>query len=187
MTTHDAISLDHGLSNATLVLRITDDTSVSPLTPIGFTATSTRFRPAPSNTAWKRFHQPLRGNTSWTRDPSKLQQLVDHVTGGWKGYTPGRGRNNVEADADNGDIIGSDWISTSVDLEWCLFEISRRLTVLPRYKVQLSVITRRKKYSRRYKGTKMIHYDPAPLVMKLKADETNEKKRQDALNFVRAS
>ncbi|WVF69218.1 hypothetical protein IAT40_003994 [Kwoniella sp. CBS 6097] len=161
MVIHDAVSLQVGLGNAAFALRISDETSLSPLTPNGFTATSDRFRPPPSNPAWKRFYQPLRGNTSWTRDQSKLQELVQHVTGGWQGWT----RNDILVDTDT---LESDWISTSVDLEWCLFEIIRRLIVLGRDQVELTVIRRRQHYAKRYKGTKMIHHDPAPLIAKLK-------------------
>ncbi|WVQ96721.1 hypothetical protein IAU59_003828 [Kwoniella sp. CBS 9459] len=179
MVTYDAASLESGLFHGTLSLRISDKTSLSPLTTAGFTATSARFEPCPSNSAWKRLHQPLRGNTSWTRDPAKLQELVQHVTGGWAGWARNERKDGLK--------LESDWISTSVDLEWCLFEISRRLVVLNRDNVELSVIRRRQQYSRRYKGAKMIHHDPAALIMKLKPYQVDEKDRQDALNFIRAS
>ncbi|WWC62568.1 uncharacterized protein I303_105164 [Kwoniella dejecticola CBS 10117] len=156
------------------VLRIHDESSATPLTINGFTATSREFSPSPSGTRWKRDYQYLRGNRAYLKDRDELEGIVKHVTGGWGDKEEAEG--------------GSKWISTSGDLEWAIYEIARRLSIFQRSEVELSLI-KHEKFPRSFKGIKDIQVDPLPLLNRFLQNRQNGDKKltQQAIHFANAS
>ncbi|WVW84713.1 hypothetical protein I302_106748 [Kwoniella bestiolae CBS 10118] len=186
MLQYDLQTIQHGLSSNQIVLRITDGLSITPLTDLGFTASSTEFQPSTSGRAWKRDYHHMRGNRSWLRDRDVLEGMVAHITGGW-GSIPSPSVSNIQREME-----GSKWISTSGDLDWTIFEISRRLTVLRKdiKEVRLTVVRRYGKISRRYQGVKDIEVDPLLHLnkfLKSRRSYGNREKVQKAINFANVS
>lgn len=50
--------------------------------------------------------------------------------------------------------VESEYISTTGDLDWAVWEIVRRLKILRRQQVDLAIVTRQNAYSPRYRGCK---------------------------------
>ncbi|WWD17078.1 hypothetical protein CI109_101515 [Kwoniella shandongensis] len=131
------------------LIRLSDESSITPLLENGFTASDDEFDRPISGPNWKRNYHNKRGDTKWVYRKDNLKDIVAHVAGGWAGY---------------GNGSASKWISTSADFHWAIWEIARRIKVLGRDEVFMSVIQRRERYSRRYKGTKDIHFEATPLL-----------------------
>ncbi|WRT67738.1 uncharacterized protein IL334_004710 [Kwoniella shivajii] len=203
------------LQDKRIVLRITDESSVTPLSSKGFTASSNQFSPVPSGRIWKRDYHRLRRDQRWLKEKNEVEGLIDHITGGWvdqtrpnpapehvHGHEQEQDRDLVKAmtrmgiqeghndlvdamqnmgisknhdkekvngvmDGKENDDAGegrgsqgiandkaSKWISTSTDIDWIIWELVRRLIILKKDKVNVTIIRRNRKFSRRYKVNK---------------------------------
>ncbi|ORX35707.1 hypothetical protein BD324DRAFT_631337 [Kockovaella imperatae] len=151
------------LESRRIVLRVHDHTSLSRYeAEEGFIAEQDRF----DNLSKTQFHKRyghLRYDYEWKRSSSICEYMVDHIFGGW----------------DDWSLFGRDgpspWISTTIDFDWAIYEIARRLTVLNRGSVRLSVIDLQNSKRRRV-GVRPDSYIPEDTY-----DEST------ALSFARAS
>ncbi|WWC88577.1 uncharacterized protein L201_003489 [Kwoniella dendrophila CBS 6074] len=98
---------------------------------------------------YKEKYQWQRYEDEWISTNTRIDSIADHVTGGWNDYDYGLLESRE-----------SDWISTSNDFYWLIWEITRRLTKLKRSKVELHLIRKLEYTSRYYKGNKPIIVDP---------------------------
>jgi hypothetical protein len=109
-----------GHNPRTLLYRVYDGRSASPLTHDGFTATSPQFLPALSGTQWRKNYHKLYYSRDFRTADATREAIIQHVLGGWPGYTH------------RGYTAQSDWISTTESLDWAIWEVARRLVVLRR-------------------------------------------------------
>jgi hypothetical protein len=119
-------SLESLLADQAVVLRVTDDSSLSPITQAGFYCTAPIFDPVtvPNKKWMSRLSQWYKPSNDRFFEAS-TQKIVNHVNGGWRKT---RGRK-------------SEWISTTGDVAWAIWEIVRRLQRGCDY-VELTVIER---------------------------------------------
>ncbi|WVQ81783.1 hypothetical protein IAT38_003908 [Cryptococcus sp. DSM 104549] len=97
-------------------------------------------------------------------------EIARHINGGWRGY----GAGGV-----------SPWISATKDLEWAVWEICRRLVVLHRPWVEMSVINSPDHYHKSYRGARLVRVDTQMVVQMLEQEGTEY--CQQAANFARAA
>lgn len=170
MPRYSAEDLDQEVHSRLLVVRVTDETSLSPrCRNDDFVATSSEFDPHPDNEDWSLYYQGKFLNwTSLTR--RDVDSVVEHVTGGWNYWGFGK---------------SSPWISTSADLDWSIWEIARRLVRLDRDEVELSVI--RRKHAKNYRGLKSVRIDTFDVLRLHEKDNYYHSDLDDAMNFARAS
>lgn len=144
----DSDSLSKGTTRQQLVLRVHDNTSVSPLTASGFVATDPRSDGRVSRREWDVARQRLVGPGLRDR-PNLIRSIPVHITSGWaKGYDP------VESAVPDPETTPpSSWISSTGSFEWAVWEIARRLKVFSdRDEVSLSVIRTPKNHPPGYRG-----------------------------------
>ena len=156
------------LQSRSIVLRVHDSSSISPyVSGEGFTASSGTFHDISKSQFRKRFGG-LRYAYGWKNSSETAGSMVRHILGGWNGWTR----------YTNGYSEPSSWISTSADLEWAIYEISRRLAknTSGNGHCQLSVI---RTYKPKVRGVG-IHVST-----QLNDDEGGDEGR--ALDFARAS
>ncbi|WWD04908.1 hypothetical protein V865_002979 [Kwoniella europaea PYCC6329] len=169
--------IEDGLKDQDFVLRLTDSRSITKLTWKGFSSSSDQFDPCPSNRKWKYHFQHLRYHDEWMGDQDIVESMSNHINGGWDGYS---------YDRDYGQ--GSDWISTSTDLQWTIWEITRRLTKLHRSKVDLHLIRKGLWISRNYRGCEPIWVNPTSYLRKqARLEYYYENPYRKAYNFAKAS
>jgi len=137
----DAADIVERLDDEDLVLRVHDYRSISILQHDGFTANDVRFKPRTSTRKWISDHQQLRADIEWRESYETVCSMAAHVTGGWNKQRIG---------------FQSPWLSTTGSLEWAVWEIARRLTIMSTDKVELSAIRRQKTFSPRYRGAKPL-------------------------------
>ncbi|KAI9639307.1 uncharacterized protein MKK02DRAFT_39605 [Dioszegia hungarica] len=159
-----------------LLYRVHDDSSAAPLTRKGFTATSPEFHykggviPAE---VWHKEYQGLQEVDSLVDNKHVLESIAAHVSGGWKGY------HSAKAGP-------SDWISTSMSFQWAVWEVVRRLVILGRDSVGMSVITA-KPYNPYYVGMQAVWLKAADAIEALGEKVYLTRKECRALAFARAS
>jgi hypothetical protein len=118
--------LSHLTNNKRRVIRIWDSTSSSPLINhkseyhSGFTATDNTFHNVREDDFEKEYAEMYEDRT-WTRDPTLMRQVVDHVLKNGNTPTP--------------------WITTTGNYRYAIFDIARRLALAPTREVHMSVIT----------------------------------------------
>jgi hypothetical protein len=107
-----------------------------------------------------------------------LQEIVDHVIGGWNGYS-------------TLPPTHSEFISTSASFAWSIWETSRRLEKLNMTYVDLSLIRRWGYYAPTYRGTKASHFDAVEALKYCRAHSQGrdvvDSEYQKAIRFARAS
>jgi hypothetical protein len=143
MTVYTSTELRHLTNTNKLVLRVTDVDSISALSDGGFLSSSASYDGDVDHAQWRFSHMGLFSRWDALVD-SELDDIVRHITSGWTsryGYY--------------GDT--SEWISTSAELEWPIWEIARRLTKCPVTWVDLSVI--RRGHAAGYKGLRAVKID----------------------------
>jgi hypothetical protein len=130
------------------VLRVHDDTSISPLTSSGFIANDPRFEGRASRREWDLTQRQFVGGGLRDR-PNLIRSIPVHITSGWasRQYDP-----FVSFVPDN-ETPPSSWISSTGSFEWAIWEIARRLTKFPdRDEVSLSVIRTARHYPPGYRA-----------------------------------
>lgn len=167
---YDARQIQNALSSNGIVLRITDDNSITPRTVDGYTASSCTVPSYTSSDEWRQYYQGRYPN--WrSLDDQEVDGIVDHITGGWRGYSWN---------------THSDWISTSASLMWIIWEIARRLDRDDCLEIELAVI--RRKFHSGYRGIKPVRLDAAE-TLRLYYHRTNYNHTEvvNAIRFARAS
>ncbi len=162
----DTYKIIQALQDDGQLLRVWDETSVSPRTSSGFTATN--FNRTMTNKRWSQKYQDREDTT--IEDGDSRDEVVRHVTGkwGWSTYA-----------------YDSDYISTTGRFDWAIWEIVRRLKEVRRDEVYLAVIDRYNFYSPNYRGCKTFWVDA---VDKIKEGKVyNGSQEEEALRFARAS
>ena len=132
-----------------LALKFTDETRITPLEHDGFTASHPGIPHPTTARVFKDKLQPLGDDPGWLEAPSTIKSVIHHVSNGWSGYSI---RN------------GSPWISTTGSFEWAVWEIVRRLDVMKRNAVYLTVVSRQEGHSRNYQGVRHITLDAAEAI-----------------------
>lgn len=118
------------------VVRVHDSTSTSQLTERGFEASNPKWSQLP-NTAWGRdFKEHYRQRASPNADTVGLME--DHILAGW----------NVLSGTP------TNFISSSEDLEWVVWEVARRLARRDTSQIQTTVI--RSSWPRMYRGNRAV-------------------------------
>ncbi|WVF69220.1 hypothetical protein IAT40_003996 [Kwoniella sp. CBS 6097] len=145
MSSDMAERVEEAVRNGSAVLRITDESSVIPLRSDGFTATAEQFDPPLRAKRWKEDYEWRWYDTEWRNDLEATNSICRHISGGWE-YA---------------EDVETDWISTTADLDWAVWEIARRLTIFDRDAVDLTVIRRRSRYSPEHRGPRAIFLDAA--------------------------
>jgi len=165
-----ASEIRSGLSNNSIVLRVTDNDSITKRTSDGYTALSDIVPSYVSLEYWRRYYQGLFPNWQCLSE-HEADGLVEHITEGWSRY--GRNRD-------------SDWISTSASLAWTIWEIARRLDRNYRLDIELAVI--RRKFHSGYRGAKPVRLDAADTLRLFYTRTDYDHPRViDAIKFARAS
>lgn len=62
--------------------------------------------------------------------------------------------------------MASQWISTTSDIEWAIWEIARRFSVRRTQWADLTVIKRNMYYTGGYRGARMLGLDPGEVLLK---------------------
>ncbi|OCF33451.1 hypothetical protein I316_04871 [Kwoniella heveanensis BCC8398] len=141
-----------------VVIRLTDETSITPLTDNGFTASHPLFEPSPSDAQWKRDYK--QHNANCLRDsPDAREGIVRHISSGW-GYDS---------------TAASPWISTTLSLDWAIWEAARRLAKLDIDWVDMSLIKLEWTYNESYRGNRAIWIDPYPLIKHYESEELHDR------------
>lgn len=170
MVGYGAHEIQNALTANSVVLRITGDDSIVQRTSKGYTASSGTVSSDISKDQWRRLFQGR--YPDWRdHDYDGADDIVNHITGGWSGYS-----SSAE----------SDWISTSASLRWTIWEIARRLDRREQLSIELAVI--RRKFPSGYRGAKPVRLDAAD-TLRLYRARTHYDHRHlvDAINFARAS
>lgn len=166
-----------GYNPSSILFRVHDELSATQLCDDhGFTATHPDFQSESSGMpisgrVWQKTYQ--RDYYSSESRDATVESIITHVLGGWPGY----------AGAYTDD---SNWISTTRSLEWAVWEIVRRLVVLGRPYVELSLIDY-EGYSKYYKGSRMISEDVAEAIEEYRCDYGLTRSQKMALRFAEAS
>jgi hypothetical protein len=156
-----------------LVYRVHDATSESCLTDQGFTATSTEFYYPISGKAWLNKYQGLHTVDSFVDNEHVLEGIAEHVLGGWPGYTTGYTGESA-------------WISASMSFHWASWEVVRRLVVLQRESVEMTIISC-KAYNKYYEGVQAVWLNAADAIQTLGEHVHLTRDQLRALAFSRAS
>lgn len=130
---HDYETLDELAKRSKCVFRVWQSTSASPLIWTGHPDTSGFKSPNGnasriSRKAYLDAYKNNRGQVEWAEGAYMKQTVVDHIAKKWRQTAliyPG-----MVSDEDGMDIPEDDkspWISTSKDMLWCMWEVSRRL------------------------------------------------------------
>lgn len=183
---YTASTLQQVLPEGYRALRLTDSDSLTPLDPCrGFIATRFSSQCCRPPNRRERLEDILTifddrrgddGDTISHFSTNEVDDMVEHVCGGWgtrSRYDPYASEGDSEDDysywassnrsAPHFDTTKtSPWISASQDLQWTIWEISRRLTVCRKSKIDLSVIRTESPSDipPQYKGARVVSISP---------------------------
>jgi hypothetical protein len=127
--------------------RVTDETSITPYdSEHGFTANHLRLMDGARPMSGKAFKEDIQIPV-WD-DSEVIDTVVDHIVGGW--------RRPYEFNCH------SEWISTTANHEWAIWETVRRLASGQVSWVSMASIAKRMTYSPSYSGARMIGVEATP-------------------------
>jgi hypothetical protein len=139
--------------------RATDKTSVSPYdSEYGFTANHHLFMDGGRPISGTAFREDIQRPV--IEDYCVTNTVVDHILGGWR--------------RPFGFDVQSEWISTTANHEWAIWETVRRFASGQVSWVSLASVAKHMNYSSNYRGTRMIGVEATPYLREMGFDNTDK-------------
>ena len=139
--------------------RVTDETSLSPYdSESGFTANHRLFRDGGLPISGTAFREDIQRPT--LDDYGVTNTVVGHILGGWR--------------RPFGFDVQSEWISTTANHEWAIWETVRRLASGRVSWVSMASVAKHMNYSSNYRGTRMIGVEATPYLREMGYDDRDK-------------